>query len=126
VPLDEADAGDDLVPAVARRAPNPARTMHRQSSTATVGSTSSAAPAAATSSTSAAAAAPRPALAKKRSIFSFGSRASDETAPREKLKYKESDAKVLTGMGYSKEQAVWALLQTHSNLPAAIDLLCNS
>lgn len=91
-------------------APAPPRTMHRQGSTATMGGASG----------------DRPKLVKKRSIFNFTTRGSgaDEVAP--KPKYKESDVKTLTNMGYSREQAVWALLQNNNNLPMAIDALCLS
>ena len=69
-------------------------------------------------------------LVKKRSIFNFVS--SDNSGGggggghTEKPRYKEADVRAITKMGYSKEQAVWALLQSNNNLPMAIDTLCNS
>lgn len=89
--------------------------------------TSSVASMASTTSNAAAPSGEKPKLVKKRSIFNFvsgGGGASEE--PRERLKYKEADVRVITKMGYSKDQAVWALLQSHNNVPHAIDLLCNS
>lgn len=42
------------------------------------------------------------------------------------LNYRTSDVRVLRDMGYSKEQAVAALLQSNNNVPLAIDALCQS
>jgi hypothetical protein len=104
-------------------APAPQRGLNRQASTMSSASAASAAGAAASSP----APGGRPQLTKKRSIFNFTSvKPSDEIAPKEKLKYKEADVKTLTNMGYSREQAVWALLQNNNNVPMAIDALCRS
>lgn len=70
---------------------------------------------------------PPPKLVKKRSIFNFVS--SDSNGGNghvEKPRYKEADVRTITKMGYSREQAVWALLQSNNNLPMAIETLCNS
>lgn len=88
--------------------------------------TSSMASVTSTASTAAApASGEKPKLVKKRSIFNFGGGSSAEE-PREKLKYREADVRMITKMGYTKDQAVWALLQSHNNVPHAIDMLCNS
>ena len=42
------------------------------------------------------------------------------------VKYKEKDVKFITDMGYSSEQAVWALIAQKGNLVAAIDDLANT
>jgi NACalpha-BTF3-like transcription factor len=42
------------------------------------------------------------------------------------VKYKEKDVKFITDMGYSREQAVWALIAQKGNLAAAIDDLANT
>ncbi|KAJ1389339.1 hypothetical protein B484DRAFT_409352 [Ochromonadaceae sp. CCMP2298] len=41
-----------------------------------------------------------------------------------KLKYREADVKSITKMGYTRDQAITALLQNHNNVSHAIDSLC--
>ncbi len=40
-----------------------------------------------------------------------------------KLKYKESDVKTIMNMGFTRDQAVWALLQNDNNVVMAINSL---
>jgi hypothetical protein len=89
-------------------------------------STKGGAPAASSSSASGP---PKALGAKKRSIFSFvtGGDGGGGGGPKaEKKKYKESDVRAITDMGYAREQAVWALLQSDNNLAMAIESLCRS
>lgn len=67
-------------------------------------------------------------LVKKRSIFNFvtSGNGGEHTGSSGRQRYKDSDVHAITKMGYTKDQAVWALLQSNNNLPMAIEALCNS
>ena len=107
--------GPAPVPPPQQQQPRP---MQRLSSTASVVSNSGASIQQDSSS--------RPKIAKKRSIFNFSRSGGPDGEQAPKVKYRESDVKLITNMGYSKEQAVWALVQNGNNVTMAIDALCRS
>jgi uncharacterized UBP type Zn finger protein len=45
---------------------------------------------------------------------------------RKRLHYKEADVRVLVDMGYSKEQAVQALVENNNNVGLAAEMLARS
>lgn len=68
--------------------------------------------------------APRPKLSKKLSIFSRKSSTNDTAAAfglsSKNLKYKEADVNSIMQMGFTRDQAVWALVQNDNNVVNAI------
>lgn len=64
-------------------------------------------------------------ITKKLSIFSRKSSASDVNTASfgltsKNLKYKEADVKSIVAMGFTRDQAVWALVQNDNNVVNAI------
>ncbi|RYH14532.1 hypothetical protein EON65_33450 [archaeon] len=67
---------------------------------------------------------PRKMPGKKLSIFSRRASIREDSADSfgggKKLKYKEADVKTIMNMGFSRDQAVWALMQSENNVVNAI------
>mmetsp|Transcript_12976 Transcript_12976/g.21588 ORF Transcript_12976/g.21588 Transcript_12976/m.21588 type:complete len:144 (+) Transcript_12976:588-1019(+) len=64
-------------------------------------------------------------LTKRKSIFSFRTTEDHEIyhKPTTKLKCRESDIKIITKMGYTRDQAIWALMHNQNNVARAIESL---
>jgi NACalpha-BTF3-like transcription factor len=67
-------------------------------------------------------------MKKKKSMFSSffaGGKGDKSNSPGDvsKLRYKEADVRAIMEMGFSKDQAVWALVQNDHNLLLAINSL---
>lgn len=71
----------------------------------------------------------RPKATRKSSIFGGlgfgGGTASSKEAGggKSKLRYKEADVRAITDMGFTKDQAIWALVQNDQNVLHAINSL---
>lgn len=69
---------------------------------------------------------PKKPFISRQSSGLFGSTASTHADTTTKLKYKSGDVKQLESMGFTKDQAVQALLQCNNDLKQAAELLLNS
>ncbi len=66
----------------------------------------------------------------KKSIFALGRKMNavdtDQNGHAKSIRYKDKDVKAIMAYGYSKDQAVTALIQCDNNVPEAIQTLAES